>query len=118
MNLRHLVSWTGMALLALMMGCATAPVTSFNDPQNTYTPAATYTKYVADFPPLVTVYGALPEGILACQSLTWVKYGRRELQRDFYAPAATVAEQRAAVVLVHGGGWRAGYRENMMPLAY
>lgn len=118
MNLRHLVSWTGMALLALMMGCATAPVTSFNDPQNTYTPAATYTKYVADFPQMRMLNGALPEGILAFKNLTYVKYGPRELQLDLYAPAPTMADQRPAVVLVHGGGWRAGYRENMMPLAH
>ena len=123
MILRHCVTviftLAGSVALALMLGCSTtAPVTSVNDPQNTYTPADTYIKYVKDFPQMRMLDGKLPEGILAFKNLTYVNYGARELQLDLYAPEPTMADQRPAIVLVHGGGWRAGYRENMMPLAH
>lgn len=118
MILRHCMKWAALCSLALLGACATAPVTSVNDPTNTYTPADTYTKYVKDFPQMRMLNGQLPEGILAFNNLTYVKYGKRALQLDLYAPAPTMADERPAIVLVHGGGWRAGYRENMMPLAH
>lgn len=107
-----------LASLCVLVACTTTPITSVKDPNNTYTPAETYTKYINDYPQMRMLNGQLPEGILAFSNLTYVKYGARELQLDLYAPAPTMADERPAIVLVHGGGWRAGYRENMMPLAH
>lgn len=107
----------GLFFLLLLTACAQQPVTSFPDPQNTYTPESVYRKVLPRYPEVRRVSADTPEGVAEFKNLTYVQYGRRALQLDLYAPASTMLEKRPVVVLVHGGGWRSGYRENMTPLA-
>lgn len=84
--------------------------------ENTYTAENTYRKEVQEFPFIEIASRAVPEGVLAERNLKYVQYGRRALQLDLYRPVRDNG-LHPAIVLVHGGGWRAGYRENLTPLA-
>lgn len=106
-----------------LCACTAAPIKTVHDPANTYTPENTYLKEVGQYPFIQVASQALPEGVVEFKNLTYVKYSQRELQLDLYAPAFSspsvfsTQDVRPAIVLVHGGGWRAGYRENLTPLA-
>ncbi len=104
-----------LCLLVLASGCT--PITHIHDPGNTYTAETTYLREVERYPYISIASHEVPEGILAFRDLTYVNYGRRALQLDMYAPEPTMTEARPAIVLVHGGGWRAGHREGLAPLA-
>lgn len=97
------------ALLPLMLAltaCATP---------SEYTAESTYAKLVKQYPHIVVASSALPDEVTAVRDLTYVRYGDRALQLDLYLPANAVAAP--AVVLVHGGGWRSGVRQNLAPMA-
>lgn len=106
-----------------LCACTTAPIKNIHDPANTYTPENTYHKEVDQYPFIQIASQTLPDGVVEFKNLTYVKYPKRELQLDLYAPAFaaqpdfSLQQLRPAIVLVHGGGWRAGYRENLTPLA-
>lgn len=111
-------------ILALCVGCAFSgamtddvliePPVEF---ENTYTAENTYKKEIKNFPFIEIANRQLPEGVVAERDLTYMQYGRRALQLDLYRPQEATSKTRPAIVLVHGGGWRSGYRENLTPLA-
>ncbi len=104
----------GIVLLSLL-GCV--PVTEFHDPDNRYTPASSFQKEVINYPHIHIASSQLPSEVKVFRNLSYVRYGRRHLQLDIYAPTNAGDSARPAVVLVHGGGWRAGYRQNLAALA-
>lgn len=108
-------------LVLLFLGSLCSCTSVYNlpvDPQNTYTAESTYLKEVGEFPFITVASRELPSGVREYKNLTYVRYGQRKLQLDIYAPEmAAVQQLRPAIVLVHGGGWRAGYRENFTALA-
>ncbi|WP_286804643.1 MULTISPECIES: alpha/beta hydrolase [unclassified Marinimicrobium] len=102
--------------LLFLFGCARSVITEPPVPfENTYTAENTYHKEVKQFPHIEIASLDTPEGVRVERDLTYVQYGRRALQLDLHRPEA--GSFRPAVVLVHGGGWRSGYRENLTPLA-
>ncbi|HEY7883854.1 MAG TPA: alpha/beta hydrolase [Cellvibrionaceae bacterium] len=84
--------------------------------ENTYTAYHTYLKEVESYPFISVASDELPTGVNAANNITYVSYGERDLQLDVYYPQAST-QLLPAIVLVHGGGWRYGYRENLTPLA-
>jgi acetyl esterase/lipase len=84
--------------------------------ENTYTAENTYARELANFPFIEVASRVVPPEVEAHYNLTYVTYDKRALQLDLFRPAAAI-DSRSAVVLVHGGGWRSGYRENLVPLA-
>ncbi|WP_341936626.1 alpha/beta hydrolase [Marinimicrobium sp. C2-29] len=85
--------------------------------ENTYNAENTYRQTVKSFPHIEIASRELPDGVSEKTNITYVQYGRRALQLDLYRPEAEAHGPRPAIVLVHGGGWRSGYRENLTPLA-
>lgn len=85
------------------------------DPANTYDAAHTYTKLQRDYPFIQIASAAVPDGVRKVESLTYVQYGNRCLQLDLYLPRA--GGSHPLVVLVHGGGWRSGFRDEFAPMA-
>jgi len=99
-----------------LLGCAPSVITEPPLPfENTYTAENTYQKEVKHFPHIAIASLDTPGGVSVARDLTYVQYGRRALQLDLHRPET--GSDRPAVVLVHGGGWRSGYRENLTPLA-
>lgn len=103
-------------LLFTLLGCGstviTEPPVAF---ENTYTAENTYQKEVKEFPHIEVASLSVPEGVQVERDLTYVQYGLRALQLDVHRPM--IDGTRPGVILVHGGGWRSGYRENLTPLA-
>jgi beta-xylosidase/acetyl esterase/lipase len=87
-----------------------------------YNAEATHARIAAQFPHSVIASAEVPAPVRVLRGLTYVKRGAHALQLDLYLPgpnAAAPGAPKAAplVVLVHGGGWRSGARENLAPLA-
>lgn len=104
-----------LSAIFLLLGCQT--VTHFEDPANTYTAEATYQKLIGDYPFISIASRSVPPSVREHKNITYVHYGKRALQLDLYLPTAKSKVIRPAIVLVHGGGWRSGYRTNLTPLA-
>ncbi|WP_133552807.1 alpha/beta hydrolase [Pedobacter duraquae] len=54
-------------------------------------------------------------GVTEKRNLVYAKAGQRELHLDAFTPKSTT--RTAAVILIHGGGWRSGDRSQHIPLA-
>ncbi|SHN24729.1 Acetyl esterase/lipase [Duganella sacchari] len=98
------------AALVAVPPCAEPPA----DPANTYDAVHTYGKLVRGYPSIRVAGDALPEGVSKLADQIYAQYGARCMQLDVYAPAG---ERLPVVVLVHGGGWKAGYRSEFVPMA-
>jgi acetyl esterase/lipase len=103
-------------ILALPLG-ACQTIAEINDPSNTYTPENTYQKLIRDYPFISVANSDLPESVREIKNITYVRYGKRALQLDLYMPKGAHGEALPAIIFVHGGGWRAGYRTNFTPFA-
>jgi pectin methylesterase-like acyl-CoA thioesterase/dienelactone hydrolase len=51
------------------------------------------------------------------RNITYCKIGERKLLLDAFYPSAKPKEKRAAVIIIHGGGWRTGNRTQHYALA-
>lgn len=51
------------------------------------------------------------------KGLTYCRLGERPLRIDAFYPAARSKMKRAAIMIIHGGGWRSGSRTQHYPLA-
>ena len=105
------------AALMLLHGLASAAscVEPQPDPSNSYDAQHTYDKLVKDYPFIQIASAALPAGVRKVADQTYAQYGTRCLKLDMYLPAGQ--RPPPVVVLVHGGGWRSGYRSEFAPMA-
>lgn len=87
------------------------------DPNNTYDAARTYAKLVRNYPFIRIASAVAPAKVRVVRGLTYVRYGKRCLKLDLYLPTGARLSAAPVVVLVHGGGWNAGYRAEFAPLA-
>ncbi|MFL6659856.1 MAG: alpha/beta fold hydrolase, partial [Massilia sp.] len=98
-----------MLLACLMLaGCAAG---------EQYTAASTYAKLHTRYPHIRIASSALPAGVQVQRGLTFMQYDERALALDLYSPATQGATPAPVVVLVHGGGWRSGNRDELAPIA-
>jgi len=123
------VVWCGWLTLvaaiipATLAAAAALPcVAPAPDPSNTYDAEHTYAKLHQAYPQIRIASAAVPDSVHKLANLTYVQYGSRCLQLDLYLPvpghnAANLASPRPLVILVHGGGWRAGFRDEFAPMA-
>ncbi|WP_229427200.1 alpha/beta hydrolase [Massilia atriviolacea] len=84
-----------------------------------YDAATTYAKLVKVYPFIRIADTRTSAETVTIGGIGFVDRGQRRLQLDLYLPAQAARDKGplAAVVLVHGGGWRSGQRSNMAPLA-
>ncbi|WP_111640348.1 alpha/beta hydrolase [Marinimicrobium alkaliphilum] len=117
--------WALWGLIVGLSGCVrTAPDIGERDlitespyaAQNTYTAQSSYAREVQNFPFIQIASSDLRPGIIAYTDISYVRYGNRVLQLDLYQPQDADGST-PGVILVHGGGWRDGVRENLTPLA-
>ncbi|MFC5463052.1 alpha/beta hydrolase fold domain-containing protein [Massilia niabensis] len=87
------------------------------DPNNTYDAERTYSKQVRRYPFIHIASAAVPSNVRVVRDQTYVRYGSRCLKLDLYLPAQAPRGGTPVVVLVHGGGWNAGYRSEFVPMA-
>jgi acetyl esterase/lipase len=84
------------------------------DPSNTYDAQHTYDKLARDYPFIQIAGDALPPGVSKTADLVYAQYGARCLKLAIYRPAG---KRLPVVLLVHGGGWKSGYRSEFAPMA-
>lgn len=86
---------------------------------NAYTAQNTYQKLVGDYPFISIASTHVPEQVIETRNITYHTYSDGDLQLDLYQPRALVESDQSApgVILVHGGGWQAGYRTHLTPIA-
>lgn len=108
-----------LLLAAGLSACASVKTPQF---ENTYTAENRYAQDVKTFPNIEGIASrAVPAEVIEYKNLTYVRYGNRALQLDLYVPKALANKPAGrvtpGVVLVHGGGWQAGYRTHLTPMA-
>jgi acetyl esterase/lipase len=82
-----------------------------------YTPELTLAKLAPKYPFITIASRQAPAEVKVVRNLTYIEREGRALQLDLYLPSAGAAQKAPAVVLVHGGGWASGSRDNQAPLA-
>jgi len=98
----------GVSMMAVA-GPAPAP--------ESYTAATTYKKLAPAYPFIRIADCEVPASVRAITGLTYVQRDGHALQLDLYLPAGPKSVPVPGIVFVHGGGWRAGVRENFAPMA-
>lgn len=84
---------------------------------NTYTAETTYNKLSGRYPYIAIASRDVPTSVTEIKNISYVSCGKRKLQLDLYLPADKQQIKGPAIIFVHGGGWRSGYRTNFTPFA-
>lgn len=82
-----------------------------------YTAETTYKKLAPSYPFIRIASREAPDSVRAVKGIPYVQRGAHALQLDLYLPVQARAGQVPGIVFVHGGGWRAGVRDNFAPMA-
>ena len=82
-----------------------------------YTIATTYEKLKKDYPFITPVESIVSENFIAKENLVYKTTPETDLHADVYFPKTENGEKFPAVLLIHGGGWLTGTRDNLQPLA-
>lgn len=106
-------------LSAWLCGCSTpSPHSQSPHYENTYTAENRYAQDVKSFPNISVASRSVPPDVVETKDITYVRYGKRELQLDLYRPANTQTGKPApGIVFVHCGGWNSGFRTHLTPVA-
>lgn len=77
----------------------------------------TATKVLKQYPHARVVAARVPAGVVALENVIYAKDGDRELHLDLFSPVKKSAKGYPGMILIHGGGWRSGYRQMEWPTA-
>jgi acetyl esterase/lipase len=83
--------------------------TSFNN-------AGAYRQARKQYPSIVLVADSVPPGVLQARNVPYTTIDGHTLQLDVFYPARQ-KKALPAVMIIHGGGWRSGNRQQHIPLA-
>jgi acetyl esterase/lipase len=70
-----------------------------------------------EFPDAELVLPHLPKNVTEENNIVYAKIGERELHLDLFYPKNSGGKDLPGIVLIHGGGWRSGDREMVIPMA-
>ncbi|WP_116106550.1 alpha/beta hydrolase [Lewinella sp. IMCC34191] len=102
---------------AILSGAACSAQSGYQPRDTSYSIHSTYTKVVKSNPDVRPVYGRLPKGVREDTNRVYAEVGNdRSLYLDVYYPDS-MTTPRAAVLMIHGGGWTTGSKENLHPMA-
>ncbi|WP_228852561.1 pectinesterase family protein [Aegicerativicinus sediminis] len=89
-----------------------------NKPEfSTYSVETTFQKLHKNYPFISPVSTLESDLYLAHENLTYKSIGDRELKLDVYVPTVNNGKNFTAVLLIHGGGWASGSKENQRVMA-
>ncbi|WP_227008992.1 pectinesterase family protein [Christiangramia fulva] len=104
-------------VLLLFFGVFWAVSAQENHKVKPYTVATTYVKLKKDYPFITPVEPLSSEEIVAKENEVYKKVNGKKLKADVYMPSRNSAERYPAVLLIHGGGWLTGSKENERMMA-
>ncbi|MGS2764244.1 alpha/beta hydrolase fold domain-containing protein [Sinomicrobium sp. M5D2P9] len=82
-----------------------------------YTVQTTFEKLRKYYPTVTPVAELHDDGVIARENITYRKVDGIWLNMDIYTPAGKEKESTPAILLVHGGGWVSGTKENQRVMA-
>lgn len=103
-----------VVFVTLVMGCSTFAQKAEVRP---YTIATTVQKYQKKYPFIKPIQPLRSENILAEEDIPYKKTSTSILKLDVYYPKGSSKEQCPGVLLIHGGGWISGSKENQRIMA-
>ena len=120
MMIQKVLSIFGILFFSFLVGFAQSESKPAYPVDTSYTIAGQYQKYKKYYPYLIPVKDETPKGIVEARDLIYATleetpYGKRELHLDLFHPAKD--GKYPVLVLVHGGGWRAGNKSLQVPMA-
>lgn len=77
-----------------------------------YTIQTTYEKLKKDYPFIKSIEPLKEDGFTAQENVVYKKTPQKDLKADVYIPKSDTPQNFPAVLLVHGGGWLTGSKEN------
>jgi pectinesterase len=105
-------------ILVPLLITAQTPGSAQGIPRDTsFTVNNTATKVLKQYPSVKVVLPEKPNGVDAFENVVYATDGARSLHLDLFVPSKTAAIPRPGVLLIHGGGWRSGYRQMEWPMA-
>lgn len=117
MQLKNKTKYFGFVFVALLCACTNQTLTRFDDPTNNYNAQTTYQKLKGDYPFITIASTTPPATVKEIKNIIYVQYGNRAMQLDLYLPKSSAKKLTPAIIFVHCGGWKHGYRENFTPMA-
>lgn len=111
---------TGCILFSFLFGMAQTKSKPAYPVDTTYTLNGQYQKYKMNFPYIIPAREKTPAGVIEERDVIYTtientKYGKRDLHLDCFRPEKE--GKYPVLVLVHGGGWRAGNKSLQVPMA-
>ncbi len=82
-----------------------------------YSIATTYEKLKKDYPFISPIETFSSENITAIEEVIYKETTEKDLKADIYLPKTDGSEKYPAVLLIHGGGWLTGSKENERVMA-
>ena len=82
-----------------------------------YTIATTFEKYKKEYPFIEQIQSFASENVIAEENIVYKKTATSNLKLDIYRPKISSEEKCPAVLLIHGGGWISGSKENQRIMA-
>jgi acetyl esterase/lipase len=76
-----------------------------------------YNREKKDHPEIVIADSAMPGNVKINKNISYTKTPEKNLYLDVYSPTDKSGQKLAAVLMVHGGGWRSGDRTHNNTLA-
>ncbi len=81
-----------------------------NNPDTSYTNFSAYHSIRKDYPNAKLVDAKVLRSVKQKSNITYCSVGERRFLLDVFYPSAKSKQQRVAVMIIHGGGWRTGNR--------
>jgi pectinesterase len=114
--MKNLVSFlTAWVLFAKVFGQSKAGVTGI--PDTSYTTYSAYTSTKKTHPDIKIVNEFHLRSVKEKRNICYCKIDDRKLLLDVFYPSVKARNKRAAIIIIHGGGWRSGNRAQHYPLA-
>ena len=86
-------------------------------PDTSFTLNHEYNKLVKNYPKIKPVNEFHLASVAEKRNIIYCSLGERKLLLDVFYPAARSKQNRAAIMIIFGGGWRSGNRTQHYPLA-
>ncbi len=88
-----------------------------NKPDTSYTTYSAYSSEKKKYPNIKIAGEFHSKSVKEKKNITYCKIGERKLLIDAFYPSSKQKLVYAAVIIIHGGGWRSGNRSQHYPLA-
>ena len=116
MTIKNLLCISVLSLLLLQsFGQSKAGLTGIRD--TSYTTYSAYLSTKKTHPEIKIVPQFHSKSVKEKRNITYCKTGERKLLLDAFYPSSKTKTKRAAIMIIHGGGWRSGNRMQHYPLA-